>query len=73
MPNSSLKYILQSGKTIVKQGAIDIAITPDSGKLIDKLTFSDLPLGNYQLLVNISNQQGTILGENSIKIDVTKS
>jgi beta-mannosidase len=73
MPNSSFKYTLQSGKTIVEQGSIDIVITPDSGKLIDKLTFSDLPLGTYQLLVNIANQQGTILGENSIKFDVTKS
>lgn len=73
MPNSSFKYTLRRGDTLVKQGSIDIAITPDSGKLIDKLTFSYLSIGRYQLLVNIANQQGILLGENSIKFDVIKS
>ncbi len=72
LPNSLLTYTLKSGNALVKQGSIVIAITPDSGRQIDKITFSPLPVGNYQLRVNVANQQGTLLGENSIKFDVTK-
>jgi hypothetical protein len=46
---------------------------PDSGKQIDKLTFSDLAAGNYQLLVKVIDSQGSLLGENSAKFDVIKS
>jgi beta-mannosidase len=73
IPNSSFTYTLKRGSAIVKQDSIAIAITPDSGKQIDKLTFSDLAVGNYQLLVKVIDRQGGLLGENSTRFDVVKS
>jgi beta-mannosidase len=73
IPNSSFTYALKRHDAIVKQGSIDIEITPDSGRQIDKLTFSDLPLGAYQLIVNVADSQENLLGKNSIKFDVSKS
>jgi beta-mannosidase len=73
MPNSTLSYTLKRADRMIKQGSIAIAITPDSAKQIDKLTFSDLSAGNYQLLVKVIDPQSNLLGENSIKFEVTKS
>jgi beta-mannosidase len=72
MPNSRLTYILKQAEKVIKQDSIAISIPPDSGKQIDKLTFSDLSAGNYQLLVKVIDRQGNLLGENIAKFEVTK-
>jgi beta-mannosidase len=73
IPNATLSYTLKRADRMIKQGSIAIAITPDSAKQIDKLTFLDLSAGNYQLLVKVIDPQSNLLGENSIKFEVTKS
>jgi beta-mannosidase len=73
LPNSTLLYTLKQSAEIVKQGSIRIEITPDSGKQIDKLVFSNLSVGNYQLLVKVADAQKNVLGENKIKFSVIKS
>jgi hypothetical protein len=72
IPNSILTHTLKRANAIVKQGSIGIAIIPDSGKQIDRLVLSNLAPGDYQLLVKIADRHGSLLGENSIKFDVTK-
>lgn len=73
IPNSKLTYTLKRVNEIIKQDSIDLAITPDSIKQIDKLNLSNLELGNYQLLAKVTDRQGNLLGENTASFDVTRS
>jgi beta-mannosidase len=72
MPNSKLTYTLKQAEKVIKQDSISIAITPDSSKQLDKLTFADLANGNYQLLVKVIDRQGNLLGENIARFDILK-
>ncbi|WP_373540662.1 glycoside hydrolase family 2 protein [Chamaesiphon sp.] len=72
MPNAVLTYTLKRVNQIIEQDSIAIAIIPDSGKQIKKLNLPNLASGNYQLLVRVTDSQEKILGENSVKFDVTK-
>jgi beta-mannosidase len=72
-PNSQLTYVLKQAGKVVQQESLPVAIAPDSGNSIRKLNFANLPAGSYQLLVNVTDQQGQTLGENSFKFAVTPS
>ncbi len=72
-PNAQLAYKLKQAQKVVMQESLPVAITPDSGELVRKLTFSSLAIGSYQLSVNVTDQQGHPLGENYFQFAVTKS
>jgi beta-mannosidase len=70
---SQLSYVLKQAEKVIKNESIAVAIAPNSGKLLCRLQWSDLSPGSYQLLVNITDQEGQVLGENSFRFIVTKS
>jgi beta-mannosidase len=74
IPQSTLSYLLKRGDTtIVRTESFAIDIAPDSSQITHKLLMSDLPAGDYQLLVKIENKNKIILGENSVNFKVVKS
>ncbi|HJY81407.1 MAG TPA: glycoside hydrolase family 2 TIM barrel-domain containing protein [Candidatus Binatia bacterium] len=69
-PQAQLVYTLRTAEHIVDQATVSTDIAPDSAQEIITLTKADLNPDHYELLVEVRNSEGRVLGSNQFQFTV---
>jgi len=69
-PSSRITYSLRNRQGVLETGSLNINLDADSIQHIEDLQWDHLAKGHYQLIMKISDRNGTSLGINTHEFDV---